>query len=123
MGYDFHVPTAMITRDGGRVKVSVSVMNQGVAPFYRDWRIELAALDAEGRPAQRWPVNWKITDLLPGDAPRKWNATLNLAEKPAAKRTLALRVINPLPNGKPLRFANEEQDRDAPGWLSLGPLP
>lgn len=123
MGYDFHVPTATVTRDGERVQVRVSVVNQGVAPFYRDWRIELAALDAEGRPAQSWPVNWKITGLLPGDAPRAWNATLNLPENSTAKLTLALRVINPLPNGKPLRFANAEQDRDAPGWLSLGPLP
>lgn len=123
MGYDFHVPAATSTRDGERMKVSVSVINQGVAPFYRDWRIELAALDAEGRIAQRWPVDWKITGLLPGDAPREWNATLNLPKKPTAKLTLALRVINPLANGKPLRFANAEQDRHAPGWLSLGPLP
>ncbi|MDB6175704.1 MAG: hypothetical protein JWL59_5015 [Chthoniobacteraceae bacterium] len=123
MGYDFHVPTATIIRDGERVKVWVSVINQGVAPFYQDWRIELAALDLEGRPALSWPVDWKITGLFPGNAPREWNATLNLPEKPAAQLTLALRIINPLPGGKPLRFANAEQERDAPGWLSLGPLP
>jgi len=28
-----------------------------------------------------------------------------------------------LPNGKPLKFANAEQDADAPGWLTLGKLP
>jgi Domain of unknown function (DUF4832) len=123
MGYDFHVPAATITRDGERMKVSVSVINQGVAPFYRDWHIELAALDAEGHTAQRWPVDWKITGLLPGDAPREWNATLNLPKQLTAKLALALRVINPLANGKPLRFANTEQDRHAPGWLSVGQLP
>ncbi len=123
MGYDFHVTTATITREGQRVEVSARVINQGVAPFYRDWPIELAALDAEGRAAQRWQVDWKIAGLLPGDAPREWNASLQLPEKPSAKLTLALRVINPLPNGKPLRFANAEQDGRLPGWLSLGPLP
>jgi hypothetical protein len=123
MGYDFHVPNATITNEGGRVKVSVSVVNQGVAPFYRDWGMELAALDAEGHPVQRWPVDWKITGLLPGDAPREWSAALPLPKQPTGKLTLALRVINPLPNGKPLRFANTGQDRHAPGWLSLGPLP
>lgn len=123
MGYDFHVPTATITREDQRVKISVSVINQGVAPFYRDWGIELATLDAEGQTVQRWPVDWKITGLLPGDAPREWSATLTMPKQPTTKLTLALRVINPLPNGKPLRFANADQDRHAPGWLSLGPLP
>ena len=123
MGYDFHVPTATITREGQGVKVRVGVINQGVAPFYRDWPLELAALDAGGHRVQRWPVDWKITGLLPGDAPRKWSTTLTFPEQPAAKLTRALRVINPLPNGKPLRFANAGQDRHAPGWLSLGPLP
>ena len=45
------------------------------------------------------------------------------AEKALAGLTLGLRVINPLPNGKPLRFANAEQDRPTPGWLSVGTLP
>lgn len=122
MGYDFHLPTADVTREKDQLKVKVSVINQGVAPFYRDWKMELAALDAQGKVIRRWPVDWKITGLLPGDAPREWSTTLNFP-KPDGKLTLALRVVNPLPIGKPLRFANAEQDRDAAGWLSLAPLP
>lgn len=39
----------------------------------------------------------------------------------AAKETfVAVRFINPLPNGKPLRFANKNQDQHAVGWLTLG---
>ncbi len=122
MGYDFHVPAATITQEGGRVKLTVNVINQGVAPFYRDWRLEVAALDAEGHIAQSWPVDWKITGLLPGDAPREWIATLDVAKLGRAPLMLALRVINPMPGGKSIRFANAEQDRDAPGWLSIGPM-
>jgi len=33
---------------------------------------------------------------------------------------LALRVPNPLPKGRPLRFANTSQDADLDGWLTLG---
>jgi hypothetical protein len=33
---------------------------------------------------------------------------------------LGLHVVNPLPNGEPLRCANQEQDADAPGWLTPG---
>jgi hypothetical protein len=82
-----------------------------------------AAISADGKIQQRWPVNWKITDLLPGDESREWKASMNLPKKPLAGLTFGLRVIQPLPNGKPLSFANAEQDRHVPGWLSLGPMP
>jgi hypothetical protein len=71
----------------------------------------------------RWPVDWKLTGLLPGDAARDWKASLPIPEARVTGLTLALRVIHPLAHGKPLRFANVEQDRHAPGWLSLGVLP
>lgn len=123
MGYDFHVPTADIRREGTALHVQLTVLNQGVAPFYQDWRLELAALGEGGKVKHRWPVDWKLTGLLPGDVAREWHATLPLSPDGLEGPTLALRVIHPLPNGKPLRFANANQDRDAPGWLSLGALP
>ncbi len=63
-----------------------------------------AAISAVGKIQQRWPVNWKITDLLPGDEAREWKASMNLPKKS-------------------LSFTNAEQDRHALGWLSIGPLP
>jgi len=33
---------------------------------------------------------------------------------------LLLRIPNPMPGGKVLRCANQEQDRDLTGWLTLG---
>lgn len=122
MGYDFHVSTADIASDGNDLKVALTVINHGVAPFYHDWAMELAALDQEGKIAKRWAVDWKLTGLLPGDPPLEWRVGIPLEAK-IAGHTLALRVINPLGNGKPLRFANSAQDADAPGWLSLGKVP
>jgi len=122
MGYDFFITTAYITRDGEVRKVRLTVINQGVAPFYQDWRMELAALDEAGHITRRWPVDWKLTGLLPGDPIRQWSAEIDSDGKLAGQR-LALRVINPLSNGKSLRFANADQDRHLPGWLSLGTLP
>ncbi len=122
MGYDFQIQTAEMQREGKTVKIDLRLVNQGVAPFYQDWPLELAALDDQDRITQRWPVNWKLTGLLPGDPPRAWKTTLTLPESRSGQ-TLALRVIHPLPNGKPLRFANADQDRHLPGWLSLGSLP
>lgn len=123
MGYDFHVSTADIHRDDTKLHVHLTVLNQGVAPFYQDWRLELAALDADGEITHRWPVDWKITGLMPSDGAHEWHATLNLPDKSLRGLTLGLRVIHPLSKGKPLRFANADQDLHAPGWLSLGVLP
>lgn len=123
MGYDFHVSTAEIIRADASLQVRLTVLNQGVAPFYQDWHMELAVFGADGKVVQRWPVDWKITGLLPGDEAREWKATVTQPQDSVADLTLALRVIHPLPNGKPLRFANAEQDRHAAGWLSLGTLP
>ena len=122
MGYDFHLPTADLTRDGKALKVRLTVVNQGVAPFYPDWRLELAALNAQGGITKRWPVDWKLTGLIPGDPAREWTAELD-SEAEHTGQTLALRVVNPLSNGKPLRFANATQDQHASGWLSLGSIP
>lgn len=120
MGYDFFVKSATVTVEGSIVDIRCEVVNQGVAPFYRDWQLELGLLDATGTIHHRWPVDWKLTGLLPEDDARIWSATV---EPPAGVqingRVLALRVINPLSNGKPLRFANTEQDQHAAGWLTL----
>jgi hypothetical protein len=121
MGYDFHVRTADVRREEQYVEIDLSVVNQGVAPFYQDWRMELAALDAEGRVVKVYPVDWKLTELLPGDA-RAWATKLEIADS-LEGHVLALRVVHPLPNGKPLRFANADQDRHAFGWLSIGAVP
>lgn len=123
MGYDFYVRSADIARAGHELRVRLALINQGVAPFYPDWRLELAALSAEGKVVDHWPVDWKLTGLLPGDEPREWHAEIALGAKSRAGETLALRVINPLPNGKPLRFANAGQDQHAAGWLTLGSIP
>jgi len=123
MGYDFHVQTALIERGSqGDVEITLAVVNLGVAPFYRDWSLELAALGAEGSVLKTFPVDWTLRAILPSMPPHAWFTQLPASEFPAGTHTLGLRVINPLTNGKPLRFANAAQDADAPGWLTLGAI-
>ena len=122
MGYDFFVETADIARKDSIVSVRLCVTNQGVAPFYYDWKLELAAVSPSGDIVRRWPVDWKLTRLLPGESPRIWRADVDVSNLKDQGLVLAVRVINPLPGGKPLRFANAEQDRNVKGWLSVGRL-
>ena len=123
MGYDFYVPTVEIARVGTKVHVRIGIVNQGVAPFYQDWPVEIAALDAEGVAHENLRLDWKLTQVQPGEPARLWVAAIELPAATYKGHTLALRVPHPLPEFQPLRFANAEQDRDAPGWLSLGKVP
>ena len=124
MGYDFYVRSARIDRSGTeQIEVELEVVNNGVAPFYYDWPLQLAALSESGSVVKTYPVDWKLTAIEPSTTPRSLKAALLTMEIPKQSQKLALRVINPLPNGKPLKFANAEQDADAPGWLTLGKLP
>ena len=120
MGYDFHCPKVIIGAvAAGTVAVRLEIVNRGVAPFYSDWKGEWGLL-SDGRVARTAECSGTLTGLLPGDEPRVWTGSLDVHGVSAGTYTLAVRVANPLPMGKPLRFANATQDADAPGWLSLG---
>jgi hypothetical protein len=73
---------------------------------------------ADGEAVKTFAASGKLTGLLPGDKPRVWADTLDASGVKAGKYTLAVRVPNPLPKGKPLRFANATQQTG--GWLTLG---
>ena len=120
MGYDFHCPKVILGEvAAGTVSVRLEIVNRGVAPFYSDWKGEWGLLSA-GKVVQAVESSGTLTGLLPGDEPRVWTDTLDVKGMKGGTYTLAVRVPNPLPRGKPLRFANATQDADAPGWLSLG---
>jgi hypothetical protein len=124
MGYDFYVRSARIDRIGSeRIEVELEILNNGVAPFYYDWPLELAALPSNGNVLKTYPLDWKLTTIEPSVEPQSMQASFSTKDMPQQAEKLALRVINPLPNGKPLKFANADQDADAKGWLTLGKLP
>ena len=120
MGYELHVDSSELAAvANSQLTVSLSVTNTGVAPFYYDWPVELAALDAAGKLASTWKPDWKLTGILPGEPPTRWRFSADIRTMPAGAYHLLLRVPNPLSNGPPLRFANQAQDRHQPGWLTL----
>jgi hypothetical protein len=121
MGYDFYVESAAVSRLGsGKLSVALDVINQGVAPFYRKWAVELGVLSPDGKVIRTWPTDWRLTGLLPGAPPRRCQATVDLETLGSGGAVVAVRVVNSMPHGKPLRFANADQDRHAAGWLSVG---
>lgn len=117
LGYEFWVREAKVSHQKQRLQVEVALVNRGVAPFYYDWPLELALVDKNNAIAARWATDWKLSKALPA-APQQWNFVANAA-LPKGAYQLLLRVVNPLPNGQALRFANRTQDQNLAGWLTL----
>ncbi len=120
MGYEFYCRG--VTMEGGtdgRWVVKLEIENRGVAPFYYDWRLEYGLLSG-GKVVWKKSGTGQLTGILPGEKPRMWEETLDLGGVRGGTHVLGVRVVNPLSGGRPVRFANETQDADAEGWLSLG---
>lgn len=126
MGYEFYVPAVKLqdVNANGPLSVSIRLENRGVAPFYYDWPVELGVVDASGQMVASWKTDWKITGILPAAAGASPYTELS-DTRPASglakgEYKLVLHVVNPLKDGKALKFANATQDQDLAGWLTLG---
>lgn len=122
MGYDLYVKQATFAVDikDQRLSIDIELINEGVAPFYANWPTEIGLADADGKLVQQ-----QITPALTvrGKLPGTHRLKDNVAIKGASgELQVLMRVVHPLPNGKPLRFANETQDQTRPGWLTLGEI-
>ncbi len=120
LGYELYVSRAAISAGSdGCLNIAIAVRNRGVAPWYADWAVELAVFGTGIEPLAVWRPPWRILGIQP-DEPVEREFRFRTSEPPpAGARFIALRVPNPMPGGRPLRFANREQDRDRPGWLTL----
>nr|WP_246183653.1 S-layer homology domain-containing protein [Paenibacillus methanolicus] len=124
MGYEYHAPAAYLDASGGSLKVGVELENRGVAPFYYDWKVELAAQSGDDI-VRIWTPDWDLRDILPNtngfDHNKLFEATANPALSNGSYQIL-MRVVNPLEHlnadAKRFRFANADQQAD--GWLNLG---
>jgi hypothetical protein len=127
LGYEFYVSAAQLAdiRAGGPFQVKIRIQNTGVAPFYYRWPVELGVLDASGKLAATWDPAWDLTQILPAEAgtgaiQAELKYTNPAPDLPKGSYTLLMRGVNPLPNGAPLKFANQTQDQDINGWVTLG---
>ena len=77
-------------------------------------------LDLSDSLVAKWGMPWKLTAVQPDQPPVHWQHTVEVRTLPPGSYRLLLRVPNPMASGKPLRFANQSQDRDREGWLTLG---
>jgi len=122
MGYEFHVTQTTVVREANQTRATIQLRNTGVAPFYYDWKIVVAALDTNDTELKQWPTDWRITGLLPDDSVRSWQLSLESSQIPNNAEYLALRIVNPLATGLPLRFANTPDRQQPNGWLRIAKM-
>jgi hypothetical protein len=122
LGYTLCVSTAVVADAwvSTPLNVSVALRNTGVAPFYYDWGVQLAALDAGNRFVTNWLTPWRLSSLLPAATDTLWSFSQTNHGLQPGRYKILLRALNPLLTGVPLRFANQAQDADVAGWLTLG---
>lgn len=123
LGYELNVTAAALEPSPDRgIRVRIRIRNGGVAPFYYPWPVELALLDADDHLVTTWRTEWDFTRILPETTVQEFDTTHAGAEITGGDYHVLLRVVNPLPNGLPLRFANQTQDANRAGWVTLGSI-
>ena len=120
LGYEFHIPAAsLLLGEDNLLMVDVQFENTGSAPFYYDWPVQIAILREDGVPVLAQDTGWAISAVLPGFPPVEYAVELDCGDLAGGIHDVALRVQNPLENGRRLRFANAEQGAC---WLILGSI-
>ncbi len=126
MGYTLQATRASATYHGAKATVAVDIKNTGSAPFYATWPLEVVLVDSKGAIVATQTIESHFPSVLPGQTgtvtarftlPSQYRANDSTREL-----TAAIRVVNPLPNGAPVAFANEAMNKPLPGYLELGKL-
>lgn len=124
MGYEFFVSSVKLNADNlSSVKVDVKIRNSGIAPIYYDWDVEFAAINSNGNFLGVFgTADWDINTIFPDSADYLKTFTAPIYGNDTY--TILMRFVNPLEayngNARALRFANENQDSELDGWLTLG---
>lgn len=126
MGYELYVDSVKLSATAGNPIVEVNIQNRGIAPIYANWDVEIAALDANDLLISLGTKKWNLNVIQP-EVLENYRSIVSTASLDDGTYTLLLRVVNPLEtiataDIPPLTFANEEQDQDVEGWLSVGQL-
>lgn len=119
LGYRFAV--SELTHESSLIRgqtlhLAVKILNQGVAPFYYWWPVEIALIGAAGQPA----LALNATTASPAWDPRAWlpgshELFLNVVVPETAapgEYQIALAILDPATSTPGIRFANETRRPD-----------
>ncbi|MBP5197854.1 MAG: DUF4832 domain-containing protein, partial [Lachnospiraceae bacterium] len=123
LGYDLRVTKANYSEVIGAntgLPVSVTMKNDGVAPFYYDhntWKV-MVGVKSGSDLIKKWDTDWDLCDVAPYTDGETFTTNISDHGLGDGTYTLAIKVKNPLSGGVLFNFSNAAQGDD--GWLSLG---
>ena len=117
MGYEYELAEVKLSgfrAVGEEFSIEISGKNNGLAPFYYPWPIQIGLLDTDGRVVESQTMDWDIRDWQPGEFSEK--GTLVWKSDPSPHR-IVMGVIDPWKNQPAIRFANKLPTHE--GWTIL----
>jgi len=126
LGYQFFVKSVQLTPlKSDSFKLDLNIQNRGVAPIYYNWQVEFSAINSAGQWIDKiGTADWNTHTLYPSTATYSRTFSGKLPTKDVYK--ILMRFKNPLDTystiARALRFANQKQDADRAGWLTLGTI-
>ena len=117
MGYEFQLTELShtnVAKPNSAIKISLKGQNNGVAPFYYPWSVELALLDSSGEIIASKKTNWDVRDWQPGQFSESAHVSFDV---PPGEYQIAIGIRDPWQNRPAIRFANELPVID--GWTVL----
>jgi hypothetical protein len=120
LGYEVEVVSAEVERGDQGARIRITLRNRGVAPFYAGWPVLVRVLPSEGS-FREAILPLSLASLLPGESATA-GANLEWGPRRSGPVRIQVGVPNPMPNGRPLRFANAGGSANASGWLELTTL-
>lgn len=117
MGYEYRLKEVRhpaVVATGGTLTVAIRGENQGVAPFYYPWPVELALIDEVGKVVEHSPIRCDVRAWLPGPFEVEGGMEVHA---PAGRYRLALGIIDPWTKRPKVSFANALPRHE--GWTVL----
>ena len=115
LGYRLRVTSLQLTHAAEGTVAALTLLNEGAAPFYWDWDLNLYVEDATGSTLRTFRLPLALPELLPGQQ-RTVEVTLegiSFSRLPWAQNPqLALGIVDPLTGCDAVRFAMQTARRN-----------
>lgn len=107
LGYDYTVSKSFVKHKKGRLQISFTVKNKGVAPLYYDMFPSVVISDKDGNIASETMLAYTLKGILPNKS-RSFSTEINLPDGDGTY-TVSLYSPNPMQGGKPIVFSNRNK--------------
>ena len=122
LGYRLRVTELKLTPCAGGVSAALTVANEGAAPFYWDWAVNLYGEDAAGNTLYTVPLPLSLPELMPGET-QTVSVVLEGAEirplcggwKKSLSRSqthLTIGIVDPMTGRDAVRFAMKGKQKN-----------